>query len=161
MAPNKEFPSVNSRFCCDVLNSKCILGDQTKAPQNLWFEILNMLELLHVPKASPRCPAKSQLIMRSPSQIAWPWELVKSGFTNMQLFPPARTPGGYPLSDQRIWMPFCSPKLSSWAVYHRKDANYFHFCTSVEIFTLCCYSKDPISSRIGCIRCALGMILSI
>lgn len=26
MAPNKEFCSVNSRFCCDVISSKCILG---------------------------------------------------------------------------------------------------------------------------------------
>lgn len=101
MAPNKEFCSVNSRFCCDVISSKCILGYQTKTVQNSWFEMLNMVELLCVPKASPWYPAKSQLIMRSPSQIAWPWELVKSGFTKMKLFPPARKPGEYSLPRQR------------------------------------------------------------
>lgn len=71
MAPNKEFHRENSRFCCDVKSSKCILGCQAKAAQKkLWFEILDMLELLSVPKASPRYPAKSQIIMSSPSQIA-------------------------------------------------------------------------------------------
>lgn len=59
MAPNKEFCSANSRFCCDVIGSKCILGYQTKTAQNSWFEMLDMLEPLCVPKASPWYPAKS------------------------------------------------------------------------------------------------------
>ena len=84
-------------------------------------------------KASPWYPAKSQLIMRSPSQIAWPWELVKSGFTNMKLFPLASTPAEYFLPDQRAWMLFFSHKLNSRAIYYFKDVNYF--IAAVENFT--------------------------
>lgn len=43
-------------------------------------------------------PCKSHLITRSLSQIARPWELVESGFTNMKLLPTARSPGGCSLS---------------------------------------------------------------
>lgn len=70
MAPNKEFCSVNSRVCCDFISSKCILGYQTKTVKIPRFEKLKMLEVLCVPEASPWYPGKSQLIMRSPSQIA-------------------------------------------------------------------------------------------
>lgn len=122
MAPSEEFCWVNSRFCCDARSSKCISGYQTKAAENSQFEILTMLELLCVPKASPWYPAKSQLIMRSPSQIAWPWELVKSGFTDMKSFPPVWTLGRYSLPDQRIWMLPCSHKIGSWVIYYCEDA---------------------------------------
>lgn len=121
MAPKKGVCSVNSRFCCDVISSKCILGYQTKTVHNSWVKMLNMLEVLCLPKASPWYPAKSQLIMRLPSQIAWPWELVESGFTNIKLFPLARTPGGY--SGQSALIRFCSHKVNSWAVSYYKDAN--------------------------------------
>lgn len=94
MATNKEFCWANSRFCCDVMSSKCILGYRTKAATKKLFEILNMLELLWVPAASPWYPSKSQLIMGWPSQATWPWELMKCGFTIMNFLPAAETPGG-------------------------------------------------------------------
>lgn len=137
MAPHIEVCPVNSRFCCDVISSKCILGYQTKAVHNPWFEMLNMLELLCVPKASLWYPAKSQLIMRLPSQIAWPWELVESGFTTFCQIIPSGQECWHSVPGQRALIRFCSHKVNLWAVPYYKDATFLFLDLNRKIYIYC------------------------
>lgn len=164
MAPNKEFHRENSRFCCDVKSSKCILGCQAKGcSKKSWFEILNMSELLSVPKASPRYPAKSQIIMSSQSQIAWPWEQEKSGLTSMTSSLPARTPLGYSLLDPTILDAFVSSL--TFSAYQKSIIESFFFSLKFlhlegNVFAYVVTSTDSISSRDGWVSRVLRKILS-
>lgn len=131
MAPNKGVCSVTSRICCDVMSSKCILGYQTKSVRNQWFEMLNMFPVL---KASPWYPAKCQLIRRLPYEIAWPWELLESGFTAFHQIIPSGQEAWHSVPGRSALISFCSHKVNSWAVSYYKYASFSFLHLSRKLY---------------------------